>query len=76
MLLKNVEKINIGNGKNRKRVKAQKVKRTGRNVNLRQDSHSLRSVRKQAEAKKILSNRRRIINARKRKGLSKGLNNN
>lgn len=75
-ILKNVEKINIGNGKNRKRVKAQKVKRTGRNVNLRQDSHSLRSVRKQAEAKKILSNRRRIINARKRKGLSKGLNNN
>lgn len=75
-ILKNVEKVNIGNSKSRKRVKAQKVKRTGRNVNLKQDSHSLRSVRKQAEAKKILSNRRRIINARKRKGLSKGLNNN
>lgn len=75
-ILKNVEKVNIGNSKSRKRVKAQKVKRTGRNVNLKQDSHSLRSVRKQAEAKKVLSNRRRIINARKRKGLSKGLNNN
>lgn len=75
-ILKNVEKVNIGNSKSRKRVKAQKIKRTGRNVNLKQDSHSLRSVRKQAEAKKILSNRRRIINARKRKGLSKGLNNN
>lgn len=75
-ILKNVERVNIGNSKSRKRVKAQKVKRTGRNVNLKQDSHSLRSVRKQAEAKKVLSNRRRIINARKRKGLSKGLNNN
>ena len=75
-ILKNVERVNIGNSKSRKRVKAQKVKRTGRNVNLKQDSHSLRPVRKQAEAKKILSNRRRIINARKRKGLSKGLNNN
>ncbi len=69
-ILKNVEKVNIGGSKARKRVKVQRGKRAGRNINLKQNSHSLRSARKQAEAKKILSNRRRIITARKRKGLN------
>lgn len=69
-IFKNAERTSIGSIKGKKHVKAQMAKRAGRNVNLKQDGHHLRPVRKQAEAKKILSNRRRIINARKRKGLN------
>lgn len=66
-IIKDVARVGINKGRNRRPAKAAGLKKNIKTAGRRAGRKSLHSIRKHAVAKKVLSNRRRIITAKKRK---------
>ena len=69
-ITKDIDKININRNKGKKPVSLKRTRKVLKPLDLKQKSGRLHSLRSRMAAKKVLSNKRRIITAKKRKGLN------